>query len=813
MVLNYLKIAYRNLNRDKLHSTINIVGLGIGIAVCILILMYIADELSFDDYHEYADRIYRVNRGLRQEDGATGRAFATLAPSFVPLLKDEFPEIETTVRILHTQQSTLQYEDRVFEENRFFFADEHIFEIFTIPLILGDPRTALRNPGDVILTQSTARKYFGDEDPLGKQLILDNQYPFQVVGIAQDAPRNTHFHYDFLASYSSLRGLYGEGENDYFWGTRNFSDNVTFAYVRLAEGVNLDELCLKIPDFIDRHLGSRNTEEHGIVWAHEWIFLNFMKVSDIHLHSHFMGEMEANSDIRYVAIFAVIAAFVLLIASTNYINLATTQAMQRSKEVGLRKVTGANRGVLIIQFFSETLCTTFLATLFAVLIAALALSFFNGITGKAIAFVSFIHPTNILLLITVFIITGILSGLYPALYISSFKPAPILRGEISRGRSANSFRTALVILQFAISIALITCIQTVSKQMNYIQNKKLGFDKENVVMFSMDPVFKERWQDVKVALLQNPNIMSVTASKRAPSGRLGDTPGFRIFLNNEWQHSPIHMPHNRVEHDFFRTYGMQIIAGRDFSTEYSSDALEAFIINETAARQLGFEKPADAVGVPLAIGNREGHIIGVVADFHYESLHRDISPIMTYIRMIETNTIAMRITDHDIQNTLSQIEATLHTFRPGLPVNFTFLSERLDQLYHSEMQLRKMLQYFSMLAILIACMGLFGLASFIIERRAKEIGIRKVLGASVSSITVMVTGDFGKWVLAANLLAIPAAYWFMHKWLQNYAYRVRIDAWTFIFSAIIALGVSILTVAYQAIRSATANPVKSLRYE
>jgi len=811
---NYIKIALRNIKWQKSFSFINIAGLAIGMAVCILILLYIREEITYDTYHEYKDRIYRIQRYYLGSDGSIEWKLATLAPSFVPLLENDFPEMEHIARMTSAGKRMITYGDKHFVEEGIYYAEEDIFEILTLPLILGDPKTALNNPQSIVLTESMAAKYFGYENPIGKELIIDSDYSGLVTGVIQDIPRKSHFHFDFLFSYITLAG-FSDRTKEYFFGSDNFSDNVCTTYMRLAEDTDIHGIKMRIPAFLDRHLGSWEVEGIGTVKASERIHLEFIKVKDIHLYSHTMAELESNGDIRYVWLFTAIAAFILLIACINFINLSTARATKRAREVGLKKVVGANRSLLISQFLIESLFFALFALLIALMLVYTVLPYFNNFTGHDIKLNIITNFYDFLLILFVFISTGILAGIFPAIYISAFQPIIILRGELTRGIKGIVLRKILVVLQFTISIILIICVLVLYRQMNYINHAKLGFDRENIILLPMDDLIKEHWLDVKRRMTAHPNILTVSASKRAPAGRLLDSPGFRTIVNGEVIDSELHMPHNRTDHDFFKTYGIKIIAGRDFSHDHATDESEAFILNETAVRKLGWENPEDAIGAPMSsrAPNRDGKIIGVAQDFNYESLHNKIQAMLTYIRLGETNTIGIRLAPGNFQESISYIQKVCDEFHPGVPVSFTFMDERINRLYQNELRMMQIFGYFSLFAIIVACLGLFGLASFTAEQRTKEIGIRKVLGATAPNITLLLSKEFAKWVLLATVIAWPISYYAMEKWLQNFAYRIEIGLLIFPLTAILAFTIAILTVSYQAIRAALANPVEALRYE
>jgi len=813
MFKNYLKIALRNIAKHKGYSFINILGLAIGMAVCILIIIFVRHEISYDRYHENSDRIYRIERRYLDSDGSISGGFASLAPSFAPFLEKDFPEIEVVVRLYDSGDTLVKSKDKKFIEDRFYYAEEDIFKVFTIPLIRGDEDTALAEPNSIVISESMAKKYFPDEDPLAKPLQIDQSRLFQVTGVMRDTPPNSHVHFDFLASYISLKGLYVRDGNDYFWGTGNFSDNVTHTYIRLAKDVDLENIRAGIPAFLDRTMGTITDNGGRIIRASEDTTVVFCKVTDIHLHSRTNSELEPNSDSRYVSLFTVIAIFVLFIACINFMNLSTARAAKRAREVGLRKVVGADRRLLTSQFLGESLLIALIAMILALLFVGLSLPYFSSFSGRPLHLGMLLNPLGLLILFGVFSVTGLASGFYPAIYLSAFRPAAILRGEVTRGRRGARMRQALVVFQFAISIALVACVGVVFRQMRYLQTADLGYDRENIALIPADAVIRRDWSTFKQALVSSPHILSATVSKRAPTGRFLDAPGFRANVYGEERIGSIYMPHNRVEHDFFKTYGMKIIAGRDFSIEHSTDATAAFIINQTAVRKLGWKSPEEAIGAPISVPGRSGNIIGVVADFNYESLHNEIVAVVSYIRIPEANTVSLRIAPGRIREALKHAEEVWARLHPESAFRYDFLDDRIAALYRNEVRMMQMFGYFSLFAIFIASLGLFGLASFTAVQRTKEIGIRRVLGASVSNITLLLSKEFTKWVVVANIIAWPTAYFAMSTWLDNFAYRIQVGWAEFVFAGVLTFLIALVTVSYQSLKAGLADPVDSLRYE
>jgi putative ABC transport system permease protein len=817
MFKNYLITSWRSLLRSKGFSGLNIAGLAVGLAVCFLILLFVRVETSYDAYHPNVDRLYRIQRAWLDSDGSIGSEFATLAPSFVPFLRNDFPEIERAARIWGPGDMVLKVGDKSFTEERLFFAEPEIFDILKLPLLQGDPATALGGVGGLVLSRSMAKKYFGDEDPMGRSLVLPaiNNLGLMVTGVMKDVPFNTHLHIDFLASYASLAGLQGSGDDDYFFGTRNFSDNVTGVYVRLAEGTRLRDVLARIPAFLDKSLPPETDEQGRLVKTSSSQTLHFQKVKDIHLYSHTRFEYEPGGDIRTVRLFTAIALFILAIACINFVNLSTARGARRAKEVGLRKVVGAARRTLAFQFLGESLMITLVALLLAVGFMALALPAFGAFVGYPFRVGQLFSGPGPAIFLGGLLVTALAAGTYPALYLASFRPSAILRGELTQGKRGTGLRKALVVFQFSISIALIFSVTVISRQTRYVRTADLGYDRDNIICIPVERRLSDRWPDFKTELLRERAIKAATLSKRAPSGRLLDAPGFWAEVKGEKVRNTVGMPHNRVEHDFFRTYGMTLVAGRDFSVDVPSDATEAFILNETAVRRLGFASPEAAVGAPFGTfaPNRNGRIIGVVRDFNYESLHRRIVPMVTYIAPEQANTLSLRIAPGSLDRVVKHIQAAFDSYYPSGTIKYEFLSTRLAALYRNEERTMKMFFFFGLLAIGVGCLGLVGLAAYSAERRTKEIGIRKILGASVPSLAGLLSREFTRWVVAANVVAWPVAYFGMTKWLQNFAYRVSIGVWPFLLSGMLALFIALATVSFQAARSALADPVESLRYE
>jgi putative ABC transport system permease protein len=801
MFKNYLKIAFRNIGKHKGYSLINVAGLAIGMACCILIMLFVFDELSYDRFNENHDCIYRVTRKWFNADGVVNLHLGHVAPPIGPLLKNDFSEIIHSVRLYQVGGLLVGKDSTFYEEPRFFFAEEDLFEVFTFDMIAGDPLTALRDPFSVVITDEMAERHFGTEDPMGKSLTIQTssqKADMKVTGVIRPLPQNSHFHADYLGSFKTYEAIVGDREMQ-SWSSNNYA-----TYILLPEGYDINRLKSQLDPFIDRHYAEGMSER---------IKLELQRLTDIHLYSHLDSEIEANSDITYVYVFSIIALFILLIACVNFMNLATARSAGRAKEVGLRKVIGAQRAQLIRQFLSESILMAIISLLIALGMALLILPKFNQFIGRNL---SLNISSNFLLFVSLFsiaICVGLISGIYPAAFLSAFKPVRVLKGNLDPGKKGFSFRTVLVVFQFTISIILIVCVGIVSSQLDYMRTRNLGFDEEHVVVLPSSPTIIFRLEGFKTRLLQNSNILSISAAKRVPSGRLLDSGGARLLSGETSQPINFRIANLLVDYDYIPTFGMEMAAGRNFSRNMGTDPTQAFILNETAVKRIGWKSPEEAIGKGFGYGQRNGQIIGVVKDFHFESLHQEISPIVMYLSRSDLAQISIRIGPENIPQTMAFLKGIWAEMRPNYPFSYYFIDEHFDQLYKSEEKLGRIFSYFAFLSILIGCLGLFGLASYSAEKRTKEIGIRKVLGASVTGITFLLSKEFTKWVLLANVIAWPAAYLIMSRWLQNFAYRSGIGLGTFLLAGGLAWAIAFLTVGYQAIKASLADPVNALKYE
>ncbi|WP_018613445.1 ABC transporter permease [Segetibacter koreensis] len=808
MIRNYLKIAVRNLLKYKFISFINLFGLSVGLTCCLLITTYILNELSYDRYNKNAENIYRVERTfLNPETKMLSLELGSVAPPFGPLLENDFKEIKKVTRLLPFGTTPLKFEDKIFNEKDVFFADENLFDVFDFKVTRGNPAKALYNPYSVMLTEETAKKYFGNDDPMNKVIRFNNQFDFKVTGIYKSLPPNAHFHPEIMLSFNTLKdtAIYGEKNLK-----TNWSNNSFLTYLLLPPGYNPKKLEAQFPAFQDRYIRDDGPAKFK---TSDFSVLNLKKLTDIHLYSHKDDEVEINGDIKRVYIFSAIALFVLLIACINYMNLSTARSVLRAKEIGVRKVAGARKGELIAQFLSESVFVSCVATILAFALTWSALPWLNDLSGQKLVLGSLLNPYIILVMLLVPFIVGIVAGIYPALFLSSFQPIKVLKGILKVGGANVSFRKVLVVFQFSISIILIIATGIVFQQLHFIQNKSLGFDKNHVLQINNNAGLNDNYQAFKTELLANANIKEVGLSSRVPTGRLLDANGSQINRGDSLAPTKADIKLVRADADFLPAYGIKIVAGRNFYKDTNFDT-SSFLINEAAVKALGLKSNEEAIGKQFQYGGRKGTLAGVFNDFHFESLHQRILPVVLFegTNQGAYGNISIKITGN-VPAALAHIERTWKKFLPEIPYQYNFVDERYSKLYDSEKRQGTIFTIFSCIAILIACLGLFGLSAFTITQRIKEIGIRKVLGASVSTIVGLLSKDFLKLVLVAAVIAFPVAWYAMNKWLEDFAYRINIPVWVFIVAACIAAIVAFATISFQAIKAATTNPVKNLRTE
>lgn len=811
MLQNYLKIAWRNLRKYKFYSLINIFGLGIGIAAFLFILLYIQDELSYDRYHEHAAQIIRVD--FHAKLGENEVITAENVPPAGPVFTQDFPEVAAFFRFRERGSYLINYQADTYKEENIIFADSTFFQFFSIPLVEGNPRTVLTQPNSIVMSETMAKKYFGIQEAIGKTVKLDNRADYTVTGIMEEMPKNTHFNYDFLLSMSTLE----ESKDMQNWGSSNFK-----TYLLLQENTDLVQLEQKIQATFKQHFEAVLRDFVGTSWDEfmaggNYAKMAIMPLTDIHLRSDKTAEAGANGDIRYLYIFGIIGLFILLIASINFVNLSTARSVNRAKEVGVRKVVGALRNHLVKQFLSESLLIAFLSLLLALGFLHLLLPYFNDLSAKTFTFTNFYQPTFVVTILGIAISIGVLSGLYPAFYLSAFQPIKVLKGSLIGQKNKSLFRNTLVVFQFFITTLLIVGTIVIFQQLQFMQTKKLGYNKEQVLVINDAYALDKNVQAFKNKLLDNPTVQAASVSGFLPVPSNRNTSSF--FKNKTpSQENTILIANWTVDHDYAKTMGLEILDGRDFDRQKSTDS-SAIIINEALAKQLGFENPVGEFMSGYTFDNNNQitgtevyPIIGVIRNFHFESLRSAISPLALFIGS-SRGAISVRLQTKDMPNFIQQLETDWTTMAPGQPFSYQFLDERFSKMFESEQQLGKIASIFSFLAIFIACIGLLGLATFIAQQRTKEIGIRKVLGANIPNLVYLLCKDFGQLILIAFLLAAPLAWYFMNQWLADFAYATAISWWVFALAGLLILLMAVLSVLYQATRVALVNPVDTLKWE
>jgi putative ABC transport system permease protein len=808
MFKNYFKIVFRNAKKHPLYVFINLFGLAIGMAVSLVILIYVRYELSYDNYHQDVDRLYRVSRAWFNPSGEESLHLGHAAPPFGPLIQSDFPEdVEASARLMNADPLIKNGEDSFVEED-FFFADPEVFDVFGWELLEGESREALTQADGLILTEETAQRYFGDQSAVGKDLMVEiqgMQFTMQVRGVIKDIPENSHFHVDFLASMIPVIQFYG-GQEAFMgnYGSNNFS-----TYLKLAPGVDYQAFEDKLPTMIDRHMGETNS---GIPMS-QTTKLFLWPIQDIHLYSNLDSEIGSNGNIDYVYIYAAVALFIPLIACINFMNLSTARSSLRSMEVGLRKVMGADKLVLVRQFMGESFVMTFISMIIAVGLVYLFLPTFSNFLESPLSLNFISNPEYFLWIAGIVLFVGLISGSYPALFLSGFSPAKVLKGAFKAGKGHENFRAVLVVGQFAISVMLIVAVLVVIGQLSFMQNKDLGFDKEDIVVLPSSNQINENYLIIKDRLENHPGIQEVSLSSRVPSGRLLDSQGATAEVGGELTQLNVRIADIHVAHNFLDTYGIPLAAGRDFDYLRASDSTEAFILNEAAIREIGWTSAEEAIGKQFLYGGRRGFVTGVMEDFHFESLHQPIVPIVFLISQDRNNQVSIKFDANQREQVLSYLRGEWAEFRPDYPFEPNFIDEGFNRQYEAEARVKTIFTFFSVLAIVISVLGLLGLVTFATEQRTREIGIRKVMGAETSNILVLLGKDFLKLVGIGFLIAIPLSYFGMSSWLEDFAYRIGISWSTFLWAGLIAGLIAAVTVTSQTIRAAWTNPVKSIKNE
>lgn len=799
MFRNYLKIAVRSLLRNKILSIINMAGLAIGISACLLITMYVLDELSYDRFHEKSDRIYRLTTitHLPNED----RAQAMSAPSMGQWLKENFPEVESTVR-LGTSRRPLSFEKVQVPNTEIWYADSTLFDIFSFTLIKGNPKKALVEPYSIVLTESAAKRYFGTNDPFGKSMMFSDTIPLKVTGIIKDIPANSHIHMDVIVSRSSVPAMTGDLTYDKEWFL-----SVIYTYVLLNETNNPKTLEAKIKPVIAKH----NADEQRTRKVNITHDIQLQPITDIHLKSHLHGEIGVNGHSTYVYLFLVVAILVLLIACANYVNLSTARSLRRAKEIGMRKVIGAKRQQLVTQLLGESLLITLASFILAVMIISFSIHSFNTFSGKSLTF-DLISDTRLLwITMSTFLVVSLLAGCYPAFFLSSFSPIKVLRNKLASSGQNAFIRQSLVVFQFTISIVLIISTLVISRQMNFIQNRNLGLNKDQIIELKLRlPVLHQR-DIIKNEILKISGVTAATANNFSYSKRLTNSP-----VRPEGAEKDDYSTENIIcaDHDFLKTFGIMLESGRDFSKNFYTDEIEAVIINESAVKHFNWGSPEQAIdkSIFLPMYGRTSKVIGVVKDFNCSSLHENIKPIIIQISP-DYQFLAVKISAKTIPVAIDQMKKVWNSLPLNSPFEYSFMDEDFAHLYHAEQQTQSIIAILSGLAIFIACLGLFGLASFMTEQRMKEISIRKILGADVLGITSLLTKDFIRLVLVSIVLSAPIAWFALTGWLESFAYKTNVPIWIFLAAGCCSVLIAIFTVSFQSIKAAIANPIDSLRSE
>jgi len=799
MFKNYLKTALRNLRNKKGYSFINIVGLSLGMACSLLILFYVLYEFSFDSFHKDAERIYRVAMEFRAKDQPVKYAAVT-APPVAPAILDNFPEVESAARFTR-REGIVKYGEKQFFEDGILFADRSFFNVFTFPLTRGNPETALKELNTAVLTESAAEKYFGSEDPVGKTISFNNETDYTITGIMEDVPSNSHLTFDMLFSFVTIEQSMQNIPTGELWFSHGFytyiktrSQNLSAAFVD-----GLYNLSANIIGDFEKQVGFQQR-----------FFLQPLK--DIYLTSNLDFEAGGTGNKTYLYYFIIIAVFILLIAGINFINLATARSTGRAREVGIRKVAGAEKKQLVTQFLGEALFTIFISAAIALLILIFCLPYFRTLTGADIQ-LNFISTDIVLCIIFIPLTVGLLAGSYPAFFLSAFHPVDTLKGAFGHTNKGAKLRKGLVVFQFAISILLLISTAIVSRQLSFMRNRDLGFDKEQIIVLSLrgSGEARQKYDVLKNEFLKHSTIVSASASFTVP-GRSPSSTAMRPegYSENQWQTFLI----NWADYDYLDTYKIELAAGRNFSRDFETDKNEAFILNEAVVKSLGWNSSEDTVGKTwMLYGENKGKVIGVTKDYHFNSLHQQIIPLVICFNPYRFNYLSLRFKTGSVSETLSFIEDTWKELVPNEPFSYFFLDEDFDRQYRAEEQVQVIISLFTIMGLVIACLGLFGLASFSVEQRKKEIGIRKVLGATTPGMIVYFSREFTKWVIVSNIIAWPAAYFVMSRWLQNFAYRISVGFVTFIIAGIIAFVIAVLMVSYQAFKAASANPVEVLRSE
>jgi putative ABC transport system permease protein len=811
MLRNYLKVAFRNLWKNKAFSAINIIGLSVGLAVCLLIVLYVVDELSYDKYNAHAGQIYRLDSDI-YFNGTGFNSSTSPEPMPVALVK-EYPRLEQMVRISNPEDILVKKDNQNIQNHNAVFADSTFFNVFTVSMIQGNPLTALNEPHSIVIDETNARKYFNSTDVVGKSLYINNSGNCKVTGVIKDFPKQSHFHFGFIRP---MRDSYRGNEQDWL-------SNNGHSYILVKEGTTQKYLQEYVNAVINKYLMREleqivHTNAQDMKKQGNHFIYHVMPLLDIHLRSDKSYEFEANGSVTYVYIFSAIAGLILLIACVNFMNLSTARSANRAKEVGIRKVAGSTRSNLVIQFLTESVLLSFLSLLLALLFSAVLLPLFNQLAGKEMLTSTLFSTWLLPVMIALVFVVGCVAGSYPAFYLSAFQPIKVLKGAIATGFKSNWLRSGLVVFQFCISIMLIIGTIVIYDQLDFIQRKKIGFNRDQVLILHNTYTLDKQIKSFRQEVLKIPGVENATIS--------GDLPTSAGFNQNGWFRDATLdakrvavMTNFGIDENYIPALGMQMQSGRNFSKDFPTDS-SAVILNEAAVKLLGLKEPLKEFLYRPSYNEGAGayakaipyHIVGVVKDFNFSSMHDKVGPLI--IQNYEnTGNIAMRISTKDIPSLVTQVEDKWNSMAPGQPFHYSFMDADFNKIYNAEQRTGKLFITFAVIAILIACLGLFGLVTYAAEQRTKEIGIRKVLGAKVSGLVALLSKDFMKLVFIASLVAFPVSWWAMNKWLQSFAYRIAISWWIFALALLIAIMIALLTVSIQAIKAALANPIRSLRTE
>lgn len=797
MFRNYLLTGFRNLRKQFSYSIINIAGLACGLATCILLITWIVHEVSYDTFHSKAERIYRpcLEYGYGGQTARTAVSPTALLPTVL-----EFPEVETGVRVYNASGSNpyiVQKGDDRFHENRFYVADSTFFDVFSYRLLQGSAQTALAQPFSLILTERTARKYFGSEDPVGKTLLINGAREYTVTGVLEDIPANSFLQFDFLGSFSSLRAA----QEPPIWWSANYQ-----TFVVINPGADVSELERKTNEAVAEAVGQ---EMRG---QGDYVRYNFPRLIDLHLRSTFDGEPEVVSDIKYVYIFSAIAALVLIIAGINYVNLATARAAERAREVSIRKVVGAFKRQLFIQFIGESFIITLFSFVLAWFAAQLLLPFFNQMAGKTFTFDHFTRPEFIVVAFTGLVVVTILAGAYPAFAMTSFKPATVLKGSFKASGRGVWLRRTLVVFQFSVSVVLIAGTLVITRQLNFIQERKLGYDRQNTITFPLDRQTAKVFDALKTELTRQGLAEFVGRGTESPVNIKG---GYTI-QSTETNAQGIAITGLLVDEEYIPAMGIEILNGRNFTREdrerVERDTVYTFMLNEAALKALAID-PASAIGTTIDMGYRKGELIGIVRDFHFASLHKPISPLVIFPEEMQFSKVVVRLPKGNVRQHLEGIKQVYASLIEHRPFEYEFIDDEFRSLYTNEQRLSSVFAVFASLAIFVAALGLLGLVAFSASQKTKEIGIRKVLGATAANIVGLITSDFAKLIIIAMIIGLPVSWWLMSNWLDGFAYRTQIGAYPLLIASGACILIALVSAGYQAVKAALVNPATTLRNE